>query len=162
LDYQDGRWPEVHTVLFSPGTHDWEEKSIRVESTRPVKTAMVLLEFHQPQGSAWFDDLSLCSGSGRNLLAAAGFEEEDSAAAEAQAISAEYEKQVEALLESVEAAAKSANPVQTIPTLRKQVDALAALLAGKGLTAYFPRELRDMDDSRQKLELCERQLAKRH
>ncbi len=49
LDYQDGQWPEVHTVRFSPGTHDWEEKSIRVEPTRPVKTAMVLLEFHQPR-----------------------------------------------------------------------------------------------------------------
>ena len=62
LDYQDGQWPEVHTVLFSPGTHDWEEKSVRVAPARPVKTAMVLLEFHQPQGAAWFDDVSLCSG----------------------------------------------------------------------------------------------------
>ena len=65
LDYQDGQWPEVHTALFSPGTHDWEEKRLRVEPKRPVKTAMVLLEFHQAQGAAWFDDLSLCSGAGR-------------------------------------------------------------------------------------------------
>ena len=47
---------------------------------------MVLLEFHQPQGAAWFDDLSLSSGNGPqgNLLAASGFEEEDSAADLAQ------------------------------------------------------------------------------
>ncbi len=162
LDYQDGQWPEVHTVLFSPGTHDWEEKSIRVEPARPVKTAMVLLEFHQPQGSAWFDDLSLSSGTGHNLLAAPGFEEEDPAAAEAQAISAVYEKRVRALLESVEDAAKSATPAEAMPALGKQVDALAASVTSKGLASYFPRELRDLDDARAKLELCARLLAARH
>ena len=75
LDYQDGQWPEVHTAPFSPGTHDWEEQSLHVEPARPVKTAMVLLEFHQPQGAAWFDDLWLSSGDGteRNLLAAPQF-----------------------------------------------------------------------------------------
>jgi hypothetical protein len=163
LDYQDGQWPEVHTVLFSPGTHDWEEKSIRVEPTRPVKTAMLLLEFHQPQGAAWFDDVSLSSGNGteRNLLAASGFEEKDSAAVQAQAASAEYEKQVQALLNSVEAAAKSAAPANAIPAIGKQVDALAASLTGKGLAAYFPRELRDLDDAREKLGLCARLLAGR-
>ena len=106
LDYQDGRWPEVHTAPFSSGTHEWEEKSIRVEPTRPVKTAMVLLEFHQPQGAAWFDDVTLFSGAGseHNLLAAPGFEEEDVAAIQAEAISAGYEEQVRALLKSLEAA----------------------------------------------------------
>ena len=163
LDYQDGQWPEVHTVRFSSGTHDWEEKSIRVVPTRPVKTAMVLLEFHQPQGAAWFDDLSLSSGDGTegNLLAAPGFEEEDSAALQSQAISARYEKQVQALLESVEAAGKSATPASALPTLGKQVDALAALVTGKGLAPYFPRELRDLDDAREKLRLCARLLAAR-
>ncbi|NLX96879.1 MAG: hypothetical protein GXY83_11945 [Rhodopirellula sp.] len=163
LDYQDGEWPEVHTVLFSSGTHDWEEKSIRVEPTRPVKTAMVLLEFHQPEGAAWFDDLSLTSGdeTDGNRLAAAGFEQEDSAAVQAQEIGAGYEKQVQALLESVEAAANSANPADALPALAKQVDALAALVTGKGLAACFPRELRDLDDVREKLALCARLLAAR-
>jgi hypothetical protein len=163
LDYQDGQWPDVHSVLFSPGTHDWEEQSIRVEPTRPVKTAMVLLEFHQPQGAAWFDDLSLSSGKGaeRNVLAAPGFEEKDSAAVQAQTLSATYEKEVRALLESVESAAKSATPASAIPALEKQVDALAASVAGNGLSPYFPRELRDLDDAREKLGLCARLLAAR-
>jgi hypothetical protein len=163
LDYQDGQWPEVHTTCFSPGTHDWEEKSIRVEPTRPVKTAMVLLEFHQPQGAAWFDDLSLSGGerTDRNLLAAPSFEEEDAAASEAQAISAGYEKRVQALLKLVEAASKSANPANALPALEKQVDSLAALVADKGLAAYFPRELRDVDDVREKLVRCARLLAMR-
>ena len=161
LDYQDGQWPEVHSVHFSPGTHDWEEKSIRVAPSRPVKTAMVLLEFHQPQGAAWFDDLSVSSGSGseRNLLAAPGFEVKDPAAAEAQAISAEYEKQAQTLLESAEAAAKLATPASALQALGKQVDTLAASVTGKGLAAYFPRELRDLGDAREKLALCARLLA---
>ena len=163
LDYQDGQWPEVHTVPFSPGTHDWEEKSIRVVPTRPVKTAMVLLEFHQPQGAAWFDDCrSPAARRGdHNLLAVPGFEEEDSAAVQAQAISAEYEKQVQALLKSVEAAAKSATPASALPALGKQVDVLAASVTGKGLASYFPRELCDLDGVREKLGLCMRLFAAR-
>jgi hypothetical protein len=163
LDYQDGRWPDVHTVRFSSGTHDWEEKSIRVEPVRAAKTAMVLLEFHQPQGAAWYDDLSLTSGDAadHNLLAAAGFEEEDPAAVETQAISAGYEKQVQTLLISVEAAAKSAALADALPALGRQIDALAASVTGKGLAACFPRELRDLDDAREKLALCARLLADR-
>jgi hypothetical protein len=163
LDYQDGQWPEVHTVFFSPGTHDWEEKSIRVEPTRPVKTAMVLLEFHQPQGAAWFDDVSLSSGDATegNLLAAPGFEGEDSAAIQALALGAGYEKQVQALLESVEAAAKSATPENSLQAIRRQVDALTALVKGKELAPYFARELRDLDDAREKLGLFARLLAVR-
>ena len=41
-----------------------------------------------------------------------------------------------------------------LPALGKQVDALAASVTGKGLAAYFPRELRDLDDAREKLGLC--------
>ena len=69
-----------------------QEENFRVEPIRPVKTAMVLLEFHQPQDAAWFDDLSLSSGNATesNLLAAPDFEEEDSAAHQAQTVSAGY------------------------------------------------------------------------
>ncbi len=163
LDYQDGQWPSVHTVLFSPGTHDWEEKSIRVEPVRPVKTAMVLLEFHQPQGAAWFDDLTLSHGEGpeHNLLAAPSFEEEDSAAVQAQAISEEYEKQVQTLLKAVDAAANSSNPADLLAAIRQQIDTLAASVTDKGLASYFPRELRDLDDAREKLRLCTQLLAER-
>jgi hypothetical protein len=159
LDYQDGQWPEVHTVPFSPGTHDWEQKSIRVEPSRPVKTAMVLLEFHQPEGAAWFDDLSLTSGAGGNLLAAPGFEQQDAAAAQSQAMSAAYEQQLQAVVDAVESVSTSDAPATSLSTLEKQVDALAASVTGKGLAAYFPRELRDLDDAREKLRLCTRLLA---
>ncbi len=124
---------------------------------------MVLLEFHQPKGAAWFDDLSLFSGSGtaRNLLAAPGFEEEDSAAVQTQTLSTGYEQQVQTLLASVETAAKSATPADALPALGQQVNALATVVTSKGLAAYFPRELRDLDDARKKLALCARLLATR-
>jgi hypothetical protein len=34
-------------------------------------------------------------------------------------------------------------------------------VTGQGLAAYFPRELRDLDDAREKLGLCVRLLAAR-
>ena len=74
----------------------------------------------------------------RNLLAAPGFEEEDSAADQAQALGAGYEKQVQTLLESVEAAAKSANPAEALPALGKQVDALAALVTERAWRPTSP------------------------
>ena len=36
------------------------------------------------------------------------------------------------------------------------MDALAVSVTAKGLAAYFPRELRDLADAREKLELCAR------
>jgi hypothetical protein len=160
LDYQDGQWPEVHSVPFSPGTHDWQEQIIRVQPARPVKTALVLLEFHQPAGAAWFDDLSLTSGDGsdRNLLAAPGFEADDPAAVAARAMSGEYEQQARALLASVEAAANLATPAGALASLRTQLDALTASVTDRGLSPYFPRELRDLADAREKLDLCVRLL----
>ncbi len=124
---------------------------------------MVLLEFHQPQGAAWFDDVSLTNGNEmeRNLLAAPGFEEDDPAAVQTQAISEGYEFRVQILLDSVQAATSSAAPAKALPALGQQAEALAASITGKGLAAYFPRELRDLDDTREKLALCARLLAER-
>ncbi|MHB8903238.1 MAG: hypothetical protein ACYC6Y_31135, partial [Thermoguttaceae bacterium] len=156
LDYEDGQWPEVHTVLFSPGTHDWEEKEIRVHPAQPVKSALVLLEFHQPGGAAWFDDISLTCGQdgGVNLLAASGFEDDDPAAAAAEAMSADYESRVQSLLEAVELAAGSDAPTDSLPAIEEPIEALVGSIAAKGVTPYFRRELRDLGEARGTLRLC--------
>lgn len=160
LDYQDGQWPEVHSAEFSPGSHDWEERVIRVEPSRPVKTALLLLEFHQPEGAAWFDDLSLTSGSedGPNLLAAPGFELEDPIAAQAQKTGDDHERRTRALLDSVDAAAKANPNAETLAALGRQIDELAASVTDKGLAPYFARGLRDLNEAREQLELCARLL----
>lgn len=161
VDYQDGQWPEVHTVSFSSGTHDWEQKQILVNPDRPVKTAMVLVEFHQPQGEAWFDDVELCSENepDRNLLAAPGFEDQDPVAAEAQAISEDYENRVRALLDAVTTAAKDAPPAATLGALSRQAADLREWVTLKNLAPYFSRELRDLADSQAKLTLCQQLVA---
>lgn len=163
LDHQDGQWPEVQSAEFSPGSHDWEEKVIRVESTRPVKTAMVLLEFHQPEGAAWFDDLSLKTGdeTGPNLLAAPGFERDDPIIDQAKAFGDDYERETRALLDAVAAAAGAAPTTETLAAIEKQVDELTASVAGKGLEPYFSRGLRDLTEAKEQLDLCRRLLAAR-
>jgi hypothetical protein len=95
----------------------------------------------------------------RNVLAAPGFEEEDATAVQAQAFSAGYEQQMQVLVGVVEAAVKSDTPAGALPVLGQRVDALAAMVTAKGLASYFPRELRDLDDAREKLGLCARLLA---
>jgi hypothetical protein len=163
LDYQDGHWPEVHSVPFSAGTHDWEQKSIHVEPTRPVKSAMVLLEFHQPQGAAWFDDVSLSNGIGdeQNLLAVGGFEDDDEPSNVAWAISTHYEEQLRLLLNSIETTAESTTPGDSIEKLEQQVDTLVKLVLDKNLAPYFPREFRDLDEAKTKLGLCTQLLKAR-
>jgi hypothetical protein len=158
LDYQDGEWPEVRTVTFTAGSHDWEEKTIQADPTRPVKTVLVLLEFHQPQGSAWFDDVVLTQGNkpGQNLLACPGFEANDSVAAKASAASPAYEDQVRSILLKLEGAQQSAQISQDLPGLAKQAEALEAWVVNQGLSPCFSRELRDLDEMRGKLRLCSR------
>ena len=152
LDYQDGQWPEVHTVLFSPGAHDWEEEDHPRGAYPPGEErpwcCWSSTSPRAPRGSTTC--VSTGNGTEHNLLAAPGFEEEDPAAVQAQAMGAEYEKQVQTLLESVQAAAQSPDPAETLRALGNQVDRLAASVADKGLAAYFPRELRDLDDARDK------------
>lgn len=122
---------------------------------------MVLLEFHQPRGAAWFDDVSLTTGDApdRNLLAGHGFEETDPAVARAQAFEAEYEQQVRTLLESLDAAARSPTPSDALPSLGAQVAALANAVTATGVAPCLPREMRDLDDVRDRLRVCVRLLA---
>lgn len=157
LDYQDGQWPEVHTAAFAPGTHGWEDKTIEVNPTRPVKTAMVLLEFHQPQGTAWFDDIVLKQGeSDRNLIASGGFEERDPAAEQALDAGRAYDRRIDSLITSLDAARSGPWAASELAALMDEADAAAAWVRSRGLSPYFTRELRDLDDLREKLQLCSR------
>ncbi|MBP8692164.1 MAG: hypothetical protein KBI20_07920, partial [Sedimentibacter sp.] len=131
------------------------------EPKLPVKTAMVLLEFHQPRGKAWFDDISLTIGKEtKNMLASAGFEKVDTFSMQAEKLSAFYEEQIQTLLSSIDTLLKSeAFQDSTILSLREKTDALVGLVTSNGLDAYFSRELRDLDDARNKLGLCTQLLA---
>ena len=155
LDYQDGQWPEVHTAAFAPGTHGWEDRTIEVNPTRPVKTAMVLLEFHQPQGTAWFDDIVLKQGEpDGNLIASGGFEERDPAAERALDAGQAYDRRIDSLITTLDAARSGPRAASELAALMDEADAAAAWVRNRGLSPYFTRELRDLDDLREKLQLC--------
>lgn len=138
LDYQDGSWPEIHTVAFSAGTHDWEERVITVNPKKPVKTAMALLEFHQPSGNAWFDDISLVQGAdGVNVLAYAGFENAD-----IDSVRKEYASRLTVLRALIGKAGDAAS----IGDIKKEAVSIESWLVKSGAASMFGRELRDLRD----------------
>jgi len=156
LDYQDGRWPEVHTVAFSAGTHDWEEKVIKATPKKPVKTAMVLLELHQPSGTAWFDDIHLAEQTDpdENLLVYPGFECEDFHPDKLSSVARKYQKSVKSLIQSLEKSGTKGPTPRQLAGLQKKLASCNELITGERLGRLWSREMRDIDDAGRKLDLC--------
>ncbi|NQU12337.1 hypothetical protein HQ590_16190 [bacterium] len=154
LDYQDGAWPAVHTATFSPGTHDWEERVITVTPSRPVRTAMVLLELHQPSGTAWFDDLVLTSADrpAANLLLCAGFESDAALHERATRQSDEYEQRLDRFQEHLQAAIGSLSAGR-VADLQEELATLRAWLTEIGLNQFWGYESRDLSDAAHQLRL---------
>jgi len=154
LDYQDGAWPEIHTAAFTPGTHDWESRVVRVVPRKPVITAMVLLEFHQPEGTAWWDDVSLTQESAgeRNLLACPGFEAENPEMT--KGATAEYDRRLASLIETVESMRQTAGTA-AIQSLNGKVLALEVWVAEHLMPCHMSRELRDLAEMRRILAVAE-------
>lgn len=159
LDYQDGSWPEVHTFAFSPGTHDWEEGKITVVPKKAVKTAMVLVELHQPEGTAWFDDFSLVENinPGRNLLASSDFGVSDVLLEKTKA--PEYDQKITSLMSRVNEVQKQVSESK-LEKLEEDILALKNWLSAQGIAKMYGREMRDLIDAQHKLGLC-RQLLDR-
>jgi len=159
LDYQDGSWPEIHTFAFSPGTHDWEEGEITVVPKKAVKTAMVLVELHQPEGTAWFDDFSLIEKTDpkRNLLASADFGDSDVLLDKTKA--PEYDKKVTLLMSDVNEVQKQIS-IEKLEKLEEDILVLKNWLVAQSITKMYGREMRDLIDAQHKLRIC-RQLLKK-
>lgn len=159
LDYQDGSWPEVHTFAFSSGTHDWEEGQIEVVPQKAVKTAMVLVEFHQPEGTAWFDDFSLVEKTNpkHNLLASADFETTDISLDKAK--TQEYNQRITYLISNIN---KVQNHISVLE-LRKLEDEVLSIknwLIVQDIAKIYGREMRDLIDAQHKLHICRQLLVK--
>jgi hypothetical protein len=153
LDYQDGEWPEVHSVNFSIGTHDWEQKKIRVVPTRPVKTAMVVFEFQQPKGAAWFDDAELTqeSAPGKNLLAYPGFEKDEALEKKIRETGSAYEAEAKKVVAGLAAMKVSA---ATLAEAGKQMDRMEKVITSADMGAYFGYQIRDCRDAVARLRKC--------
>lgn len=159
LDYQDGSWPEVHTYAFSPGTHDWEKGEITVIPKKAVKTAMVLVELLQPEGTAWFDDFSLIERANpqKNLLVSADFDDSDILLENAKSL--EYNKKITLLMSDVDAV-KSNATVKNLKKLENEILALKNWLSEQGVAGILGRETRDIEDAVHKINICKRLLTK--
>jgi hypothetical protein len=156
IDYQEGEWPEIYTASFSPGTHGWEERTIKVIPKKPVKTAMVLLEFQQPQGSAWFDDVFLSQSTepGKNLLAYPGFEKGDFPPAELNSLSKEYEGKINSLIELLRRIRGKTITRPGLINLEKEIDRVENWLIERKMERLWSREMRDLRDAKEKIKNC--------
>lgn len=147
LDYQDGNWPEIHTVAFSAGTYDWQKRSITVNPKKPVKTAMVLLELAQPSGTAWFDDISLVQAdNGSNLLACPGFEKDEVENPALSAVRKDYETRIDKLRALIENAKAREINTESIVEIRNEAFSIMTYLEKTPSPALFGRENRDLED----------------
>ncbi len=156
LDYQDGQWPEAHTVAFAAGTHDWEKRTLTVTPKKPVQTALVLLEFQQPSGTAWFDDVSLIQDTdGANVLAYSDFVKGNASNSEVSVIRKEYAGGVKGLRDLLKKAEVQASLIATdLENIRKKAVTMEARLLESGATPLFGRELRDLRDVRHAADVC--------
>lgn len=156
IDYQDGEWPEIFTASFSPGNHDWEERTIKITPKKPVKTAMVLLEFQQPQGRAWFDDVFLSQSTEpeKNLLVYPGFEKEDFDTIELDSLNRDYEEKINFLMELLKSMQNKKITKTELLKLKKEIEVLEKWIADKKISQLWLREMRDLRDAKHKIELC--------
>lgn len=159
LDYQDGNWPEVHTFAFSPGTHDWEEGKITVTPKKAVKTAMVLVELHQPEGTAWFDDFNLVESTNPkdNLLSSANFEYSDILLK--KTYKKEYNLKISALIEYINKTGKKVS-LKELKRIENEVMAIQHWLTSKGIAKISGREMRDLYDACEKIRVSQELLIK--
>jgi hypothetical protein len=156
IDYQDGEWPEKYTASFSPGTHDWEERTIKVTPKKPVKTAMVLLEFQQPDGKAWFDDVFLSQSTEpeKNLLVYPGFEKEDFDALELDSLNRDYEEKINFLMELLKSMQNKKITEMGLLKLKKEIEIMEKWITDKKISQLWSREMRDLRDAKHKIEVC--------
>jgi hypothetical protein len=57
--FADGTKMDRQALEFTPGTHDWEFREIRIEADKPLASLEVVPLLADAQGTAWFDDLAV-------------------------------------------------------------------------------------------------------
>lgn len=72
--YSDGSPLYGQVAPFDTGTHDWQSKTVTINPEKPVKSVTLHALLRYKTGKAWFDDISLESGSVQ-YLRNGGFED---------------------------------------------------------------------------------------
>ena len=66
LTYTDGDHLWGSLSSFSSGTHDWQEKKVRIVPSKPVKVASVYVLLRRHIGKAWFSNVTYSELGGKN------------------------------------------------------------------------------------------------
>lgn len=61
--YQDGTPSWGHNAPFSPGTHDWQEKTVLIIPEKPIRSISCYALFRHRLGQVWFDDIVIQKSS---------------------------------------------------------------------------------------------------
>ncbi|MFZ2641590.1 MAG: NEW3 domain-containing protein [Verrucomicrobiia bacterium] len=61
--YADGTKLYGQKVLFDGGTHDWQFREMRIQTTKPARSVNVYSMLRGATGTAWFDDVVLAEDS---------------------------------------------------------------------------------------------------
>jgi hypothetical protein len=72
----DGTFLYGQTAQFRPGTHDWEQSSFTLRPEKPIRSLTLYCLLRGRTGRAWFDEVSLKTADGAELVRNGGFEEE--------------------------------------------------------------------------------------
>ncbi len=59
LEYTDGTPLWGQTFAFDPGTDDWQQGTVLIMPTKPVKSLTIYGIFRRHEGTVWFDDFEL-------------------------------------------------------------------------------------------------------
>ena len=70
----DGSYQFGQCATFKAGTHDWERAEHTITPRAPVVELRVYAMFRNHTGTAWFDDVSIRTGTGEELLENGDFE----------------------------------------------------------------------------------------
>lgn len=68
LEYDDGTPAYGYASAFDPGTHDWQRRRITITPDRPIKKLLVYGLLRGHTGTAWFDDFSVTTLSGKGVF----------------------------------------------------------------------------------------------
>jgi hypothetical protein len=166
LDYQDGAWPEIHTVTFAKGTHEWEQRTITVKPTTTGKNSYGIVRIPPPKGTVWFDDLYLAQGKqlAKNLLTAPALKEMQQRRQYCRPKVSNTSVNLISLKVAGHYDRSSAAKItqKQVSLVDKRIAELLVWMQDQQLHYYWSREIRDLSDIHEKLQRIEHMIANKN
>lgn len=133
-----------HTLQFEPGTHGWQQVSLKIEPTETIDAVMLAPQFQGHKGKVWFDDITLTTEDGKQWVIDPGFESWDLQPKSNDPLLARLNVSLDTLTKAAATLASAGDPMPTLAAIQSQTRAATTALAPQQAT--FGRALRDLDD----------------